>query len=371
MNIKRLVAIMVPVIAAAAFVALPASAAPPAPPTTCTSAIDNLDTPGGLIVPAGATCALGFPKVGGNVTVLGTLSAYGYSFGKNVTVLGGTIALANGGSIADNLTITGSRGTTALGTPNAGSFHKIGGDLTYSGNANGIGDGLFIDHAKVAGSITVAFNSGHYWYNLFNSTAGQNITVAYNKTAGGPIQLSNNTAGKYLTCTGNSPAPRIPSWGSANTAVKSVLGQCAGLLPSYMPNEVVATGTIDSSELEGTTTALLTSGNYRIDVSGTYTNRDLNVADAEYTTVDGWTTHQQGYYVAPFLLGENFGDVQVDGEFVDWGAHSTQHAYSLTMPLSGEVNLAVFDGDTTKDAAWYGDNSGSLNYTITYVGPQN
>ena len=35
------------------------------------------------------------------------------------------------------------------------------------------------------------------------------------------------------------------------------------------------------------------------------------------------------------------------------------------------MNLAVFDGDSntnTKEASWYGDNSGSLNYTITYLG---
>ena len=48
------------------------------------------------------------------------------------------------------------------------------------------------------------------------------------------------------------------------------------------------------------------------------------------------------------------------------------HAYSYAATgLSGAVNLAVFDGDSntnTKDAGWYGDNSGSLNYTITYVG---
>ena len=49
------------------------------------------------------------------------------------------------------------------------------------------------------------------------------------------------------------------------------------------------------------------------------------------------------------------------------------HAYSAaTAPFTGtSVNLAVFDGDSntnTKDAGWYGDNSGSLSYTITYVG---
>ena len=41
------------------------------------------------------------------------------------------------------------------------------------------------------------------------------------------------------------------------------------------------------------------------------------------------------------LLGPNFGDLMVDGAFVDWGAYSADHAYSYT---------------------------GSLSYTITFVG---
>ena len=101
----------------------------------------------------------------------------------------------------------------------------------------------------------------------------------------------------------------------------------------------------------------------------------LNVADAEYTSPhpDGfWVNHTQGYDVDPWFLGEGFGDVQVNGSFVDWDAFSAPHAYSLSTTLSGSVNLAVFDGDSntnTKGAAdWYGDNSGSLNYTITYLG---
>ncbi len=63
--------------------------------------------------------------------------------------------------------------------------------------------------------------------------------------------------------------------------------------------------------------------------------------------------------------------MQVNGNFVNWGAFSALHTYGLTTTLSGSVNLAVFDGDSdtnTKDAAWYGDNSGSLNYTVTYLG---
>ena len=39
--------------------------------------------------------------------------------------------------------------------------------------------------------------------------------------------------------------------------------------------------------------------------------------------------------------------------------------------LAGSVNLAVFDGDSntnTKNPAWYSDNTGTLNFTITYLG---
>ena len=63
--------------------------------------------------------------------------------------------------------------------------------------------------------------------------------------------------------------------------------------------------------------------------------------------------------------------MQVNGNFVDWGDYSASHAYGLSTTLPGSVNLAVFDGDSntnTKDSGWYGDNSGSLNYTITYLG---
>jgi hypothetical protein len=143
----------------------------------------------------------------------------------------------------------------------------------------------------------------------------------------------------------------------------------------YLVNPQVASGTIDSAALNGTTAALPTNlaGHFRIDVTGTYTNSNLNVADAEYTSTDGWATHQQGYDIDPWLLGEDFGDVQVDGNFVNWGDFSASHTYSHSATLSGSVNLAVFDGDSDaepkeKEAGWYGDNSGSLNYTITYLG---
>jgi hypothetical protein len=143
----------------------------------------------------------------------------------------------------------------------------------------------------------------------------------------------------------------------------------------YLVNPVVASGTIDSSAPNGTDAALptgLDGHQFRINVSGTYQNNSLNVADAEYTGIPDWSNQQDGYNVDPFLLGAGFGDVQVNGGFVNWGAYDgTGHAYSLTGAQSGSVNLAVFDGDSntnTKTPGWYGDNTGSLSYTITYLG---
>ncbi|HEY2208658.1 MAG TPA: hypothetical protein VGH26_05150 [Gaiellaceae bacterium] len=139
----------------------------------------------------------------------------------------------------------------------------------------------------------------------------------------------------------------------------------------YLVNPVVGSGMIDSSNPNGTTTNLPLSGHFRINVSGTYQNNSLNVADAEYTGIPDWSNQSDGYNVGQFQLGEGFGDVQVNGGFVNWGAYSATHAYSLTGAYSGSVNLAVFDGDSntnTKTPGWYGDNTGSLNYTITYLG---
>ena len=142
----------------------------------------------------------------------------------------------------------------------------------------------------------------------------------------------------------------------------------------YLVNATVASGTIDSAALDGTTAGLPTglNGKFRIDVSGTWTNGSNGEVDAEYTSDDDWATPIDGYDRNGFLLGEGFGDVQVNGGFVGWGASSSSHAYSYAATgLPGAVNLAVFDGDSstnTKDAGWYGDNSGSLNYTITYLG---
>ncbi|HSC92421.1 MAG TPA: hypothetical protein VLB86_12260 [Gaiellaceae bacterium] len=144
---------------------------------------------------------------------------------------------------------------------------------------------------------------------------------------------------------------------------------CLGMPIPYSWSE---TGTIDSTSMAGTTTSVPVDGTYRIDVSGTWVNTPYGPVDAEYTSLDNWATHEDGFDHAPYLLGAGFGDVQVNGQFVDWGAYSATHGYSLTTALvAGSVHLGIFDGDSTipMQMPWYGDNSGTLSYEITYVGP--
>jgi hypothetical protein len=90
--------------------------------------------------------------------------------------------------------------------------------------------------------------------------------------------------------------------------------------------------------------------------------------DAEYTD-DQAGAYQDGWPG----LGADFGDLMVGGAFVNWGAYDAGHAYSYTGPFSsGSLNLglAVFDGQGgVPVTGWYADNSGSLAYTVTFVGP--
>jgi len=62
----------------------------------------------------------------------------------------------------------------------------------------------------------------------------------------------------------------------------------------------------------------------------------------------------------------------VGGAFVDWGGFNAAHAYSYIGTFGAgalSFNLAVFDGSGgVPNPGWYGDNSGSLAYTITFVG---
>jgi hypothetical protein len=99
-------------------------------------------------------------------------------------------------------------------------------------------------------------------------------------------------------------------------------------------------------------------------------NRGTDLVDAEYVSQDNWTTAHNGLPPSDPLsatLGPNWGDVQVNGQFVDWGAYNTAHKYCTVVTLAEDATLTlqVFDGT---DPAGYADNVGTLDYTLTYLG---
>jgi len=145
----------------------------------------------------------------------------------------------------------------------------------------------------------------------------------------------------------------------------------------YLVEPIASQGTIDSASATGTTTEPVDlPGQYEVCVRGTWTNRGTDLLDAEYVSQDNWTTFANGLPASDPLsatLGQNWGDVQVNGQFVDWGAYSTTHKYCTMVTLAdgATVNLRVFDGtsDGTQNVGWYSDNVGMLDYTLTYVSP--
>lgn len=169
-------------------------------------------------------------------------------------------------------------------------------------------------------------------------------------------------------------------WSNTDTALASYLpiGEMYNVCV-YLEDPIVDAGTIDSADVDGTTTsAVPLAGQYQVCVRGTWTNRDgVDVVDAEYVSQDAWATFADGLPASDpssALLGPDWGDVQIDGQFVGWGSYDTGHKYCTTMTLAdaATMTLAVFDGmglTNTKVPEWYTDNVGTLNYTVRYVGP--
>ena len=151
----------------------------------------------------------------------------------------------------------------------------------------------------------------------------------------------------------------VKAMGGGPVAARSCLGK-------PIPFSWSQSGTI-APTLAGAAVVLPIAGVYRIDVTGTWTNGGHGWVDAEFTD-DGAGGSQDGFPG----IGADFGDLMVGGAFVNWGAFNAGHAYSYTGTFaSGELsfNLAVFDGSGgVPTPGWYGDNTGSLAYTITFVG---
>ncbi|HSE56837.1 MAG TPA: peptidoglycan-binding domain-containing protein, partial [Candidatus Paceibacterota bacterium] len=109
---------------------------------------------------------------------------------------------------------------------------------------------------------------------------------------------------------------------------------------------------------------------YIADVVGTWLNQGgANPADAEYSTIDGWTTQMDGYtgYQDDIL------ELQIANTSGNWGTYTASHAYarSFTPALDGGVNFRIFDGEgttqydgTNSTPDWFGDNLGSLLVNI-------
>ena len=135
---------------------------------------------------------------------------------------------------------------------------------------------------------------------------------------------------------------------------------------------VPTTGTFETTESNPEAINLPINGNYSVCVSGTYKlqNNDTFLADANFVSVDNWTTATKGFIGQWQELGLNEGNVQINGEFANWGAFTTNHTYCSTF-TGQSIALRVFDGYSTTntiDQGWYGDNSGTLSYVIKYLG---
>jgi hypothetical protein len=144
--------------------------------------------------------------------------------------------------------------------------------------------------------------------------------------------------------------------------------------PEKLP-VLVETVTVYANDLDGedSTEDLLDGVDYRIEVSGTWTNKtgaaEEFPVDAEYVSYDGWSTWQDGPDPTAQEPGarKNQLDLQVDQTFVDWGEFSSDHTYSIDLAGSGSiVNFRVYDGllAVGPEPGWYPDNDGSLTVTI-------
>lgn len=130
---------------------------------------------------------------------------------------------------------------------------------------------------------------------------------------------------------------------------------------------------LNSNNILGENSAALSNGAlYKFKVSGTWNNGYggvVEATDAMYTSLDAWATHNdapKGPLYPPYVLSydPNEAELQVEGQFVNWGAYSATHQYTLKYTGDGSaVNFMVFEGDAmtnTQYASWYGNNVGVL-----------
>jgi len=133
---------------------------------------------------------------------------------------------------------------------------------------------------------------------------------------------------------------------------------------------LIETLTVDAADVDGEDSLeVLKSGkSYKFEVSGIW--QDSSTAnhynDTEYTTFTSWVDYMDG---TP-NWGPNQKDLQVNEDFVNWGAYDSFHEYTLMFNGGGStVNFRIFDGKANAsppkiEPAWYPDNKGELTVKI-------
>lgn len=154
-------------------------------------------------------------------------------------------------------------------------------------------------------------------------------------------------------------------WKTFTNPVFKNQGDCVSFVTTQRLVDTVTVDSANSNSVASTYTLDSTKW-YRFEVSGTWTNDGLNVADAEYASNNAWSTFFDGYNITPWQLGPDEFDLQVNGSFINWGAFTPTHTYSYMFKGIGDkVNFLVFDGQNNVSIpSWYGDNSGSLTVKI-------
>jgi hypothetical protein len=209
---------------------------------------------------------------------------------------------------------------------------------------------------------------------VFTGTGCNTSNTLYTGISAG----STDASGNYSFLAGPSPLGTYSVVGHTTSLVGTVTSNCTDIVVQAPVEELVASGSVNASSESGISEVATLAGKYRIDVNGTWDNTSHGLVDAEYDNGDlghslaDFTAGQDGFSG----LGADWGDLLVNGSDVNWGAYNDAHAYSYTLSgvsAGSSISLRVFDGDASggsllDNAGWYGDNAGSLSYTITYLG---
>ena len=140
-------------------------------------------------------------------------------------------------------------------------------------------------------------------------------------------------------------------------------GQCVSYFQKNSKN--VSTYSLNSNNPAGLNVNTVAGQVYRVNISGTWTNRSGEVVDAECTNWNnqGWKNEVNGGYSSDLL------DVQLNQTFINWGKCNDENTYKTWVVGDGQpLNFRVFDGDTTTNTqipGWFGDNNGSLTVNIS------